>query len=1196
MLTVTITRCSNLRNVARVIRQDPFVCLSIPSTATTKPENAGVITKKTSVALAGGVNPTWLFKNKLRLKVERSNVDVTVQVWDKEVFQNNRLIGEGKLSLKDFEEDGCEEEPKDVDIYFDGKYAGCVHCVITYDPPTDDGSSLDLGLTEADLSEDGMASPTRKRLRSHYSQIRTVTDKIPSTVLYAGLTFFLLIFISSWFRYFVYFLLAYVLFYVALLTVIPLGVALGLPRFLGWSLTKIVALLTMNYPISFGTISIVPYMTDFKTLRFHFSATDFYMGNPPQAGFVSKKFLSLDRLDLDGSVEISDLVRLIKWDLERCPLKKVRDFKRLITVRIDRLEFSGFTLDFQLSTKNRLNINEMTKEFAMNELKQNLFIKRKIDPKQFKFPNLLEVQVVRARNLKAMDRNGLSDPYYVIKVRKEKRKSDTIMKCLNPMFPTKIEQFHVLDPAAVLHIQMWDEDFGKQSDFIGQWIITLKWLLMDYKHCRYVELEENCPGKDDGWVGMWVPLQDSNFRGEGTRGDVHIRLRWIYSPEFPLERPPISANKAIEQISENRIETRLRLGDSAQVIHMLNHIPVLFDFGLVIVRDAKVGVQDLLFGRQGGSSGSGGGNGQVPNTPRPRSVSASGTTATNHTLAPQSFSSPPATTATTTAAAASKPSPLFSFPRRLASSTIPSASRASSSRAALLKRESSDFSSSSPVLTGSAASPLTLFREASPGILPRLDGASNGGGDEPDETGEEEGEYEENGRKFAKIKLIEWHTQFAARHGDPGLPVFKVLDRFFRGLAPKLAANQKLHFRLLKHSFHSVNWDDVFSTDRVIAATKQAANIVASTAMGVAKVAHEQTKFVEKKYFSHHSSNGHGGRLRGESASSGRGLMADLQFPPPSRKASALDEDIIDGDLLIHGRLETKWETSSAATSTAKTASSSTSNAPMSSSKRRRSRALFGRSNKWKPWFVEIRGKTVFYKKGASSAQSNGAWYVLELIGLTGLYVTGNHDAAAGAGEEHLVLRFSTTSGAQALHLRLPTSTPSSPVQTANIALDEWVSVFTKLRQVQQAEHGFTPGLGVSNLDGSEQQDKDILRALSTSTLSPRPASTPGDDKGEGATPIITGRSASFGGEIEALRRAASSGGGAGGESPAKRSNTLPLSFSIEEDMDELLALSSSPGQSTTVSPETNVKKLSSPITKNFSSVSFRRKITSVFS
>lgn len=115
MLTVTIIRCSNLRNVARVIRQDPFVCLSVP---TSQPNI--LITKKTSVAVAGGVNPTWLFKNKLRLKVQKGNVEVAVQVWDKEVFQNNRLIGEGKLSLKDFEEDGCEEEPKDIDIYFEG--------------------------------------------------------------------------------------------------------------------------------------------------------------------------------------------------------------------------------------------------------------------------------------------------------------------------------------------------------------------------------------------------------------------------------------------------------------------------------------------------------------------------------------------------------------------------------------------------------------------------------------------------------------------------------------------------------------------------------------------------------------------------------------------------------------------------------------------------------------------------------------------------------------------------------------------------------------------------------------------------------------------------------------------------------------------------------------------------------------------
>jgi Ca2+-dependent lipid-binding protein len=77
-----------------------------------------------------------------------------------------------------------------------------------------------------------------------------------------------------------------------------------------------------------------------------------------------------------------------------------------------------------------------------------------------RWPNVLEVQVVRARNLLAMDSNGLSDPYAHVTVRGAKHTTQTKFMTLNPMWKNELFKFHITDPSAVLHVELWDRDMG----------------------------------------------------------------------------------------------------------------------------------------------------------------------------------------------------------------------------------------------------------------------------------------------------------------------------------------------------------------------------------------------------------------------------------------------------------------------------------------------------------------------------------------------------------------------------------------------------------------------------------------------------------------------------------------------------------------------------------------------------------------
>lgn len=76
------------------------------------------------------------------------------------------------------------------------------------------------------------------------------------------------------------------------------------------------------------------------------------------------------------------------------------------------------------------------------------------------------VKVIEARNIPAMDLNGLSDPYVRIQLGKQKFRTKVVKKCLNPYWGDEFS-FRVDDLSDELIISVLDEDKYFNDDFVG---------------------------------------------------------------------------------------------------------------------------------------------------------------------------------------------------------------------------------------------------------------------------------------------------------------------------------------------------------------------------------------------------------------------------------------------------------------------------------------------------------------------------------------------------------------------------------------------------------------------------------------------------------------------------------------------------------------------------------------------------------
>ncbi|KAM8777309.1 multiple C2 and transmembrane domain-containing protein 1 isoform 3-T3 [Rhynchonycteris naso] len=103
---------------------------------------------------------------------------------------------------------------------------------------------------------------------------------------------------------------------------------------------------------------------------------------------------------------------------------------------------------------------------------------------------IVSIMLIEGRDLKAMDSNGLSDPYVKFRLGHQKYKSKIMPKTLNPQWREQFD-FHLYEErGGIIDITAWDKDAGKRDDFIGRCQVDLSSLSREQTHKLELQLEE----------------------------------------------------------------------------------------------------------------------------------------------------------------------------------------------------------------------------------------------------------------------------------------------------------------------------------------------------------------------------------------------------------------------------------------------------------------------------------------------------------------------------------------------------------------------------------------------------------------------------------------------------------------------------------------------------------------------------------
>ncbi|XP_013368497.1 PREDICTED: multiple C2 and transmembrane domain-containing protein 1 isoform X6 [Chinchilla lanigera] len=117
---------------------------------------------------------------------------------------------------------------------------------------------------------------------------------------------------------------------------------------------------------------------------------------------------------------------------------------------------------------------------------------------------IVSITLIEGRDLKAMDSNGLSDPYVKFRLGHQKYKSKIMPKTLNPQWREQFD-FHLYEErGGIIDITAWDKDAGKRDDFIGRCQVDLSALSREQTHKLELPLEEG-----EGYLVLLVTLTAS---------------------------------------------------------------------------------------------------------------------------------------------------------------------------------------------------------------------------------------------------------------------------------------------------------------------------------------------------------------------------------------------------------------------------------------------------------------------------------------------------------------------------------------------------------------------------------------------------------------------------------------------------------------------------------------------------------------
>ncbi|XP_063151484.1 multiple C2 and transmembrane domain-containing protein 1 [Candoia aspera] len=151
---------------------------------------------------------------------------------------------------------------------------------------------------------------------------------------------------------------------------------------------------------------------------------------------------------------------------------------------------------------------------------------------------IVSITLIEGHELKAMDPNGLSDPYVKFRLGHQKYKSKIMSKTLNPRWREQFD-FHLYEErGGIIDITVWDKDAGKKDDFIGRCQVDLSTLSKEQTHKLELPLEEG-----EGHLVLLVTLTAS--------AAVSISDLSMNALEDPKEQKEILKRYSLIQMFQN---------------------------------------------------------------------------------------------------------------------------------------------------------------------------------------------------------------------------------------------------------------------------------------------------------------------------------------------------------------------------------------------------------------------------------------------------------------------------------------------------------------------------------------------------------------------------------------------------------------------------------------------------------------------
>jgi len=111
--------------------------------------------------------------------------------------------------------------------------------------------------------------------------------------------------------------------------------------------------------------------------------------------------------------------------------------------------------------------------------------------------------ILKARDLKSADSNGLSDPYAKVLLLGKKYKTKTHKKTLNPEWGLQIEVPRKNDIVDI-HVEVWDWDAIGSDDFLGEFKAQI----------NLTKVGE-----------QWIALKPRSAKDKGIKGEVCIKIQ-----------------------------------------------------------------------------------------------------------------------------------------------------------------------------------------------------------------------------------------------------------------------------------------------------------------------------------------------------------------------------------------------------------------------------------------------------------------------------------------------------------------------------------------------------------------------------------------------------------------------------------------------------------------------------------------------